>query len=133
LASRPLDAQFTTADMRDLQVWFNLAWCDPAWAESDPRLAELKRKDHDFSEDDKAPLFEAQAEVMAQVIPKYRELADRGQAELTLSPYHHPTLPLLCQVDSARTASPHRQLPERHFSHREDAERQIELGQGLFE
>jgi alpha-amylase/alpha-mannosidase (GH57 family) len=133
LASRPIDAQFTTADMRDLQVWFNLAWCDPAWAESDPRLAELKRKDHDFAEEDKAPLFEAQAEVMAQVIPKYRELADRGQAELTFSPYYHPILPLLCHVDSARTASPHLQLPERHFSHREDAERQIELGQGLFE
>ena len=133
LASRPIDAQFTTADMRDLQVWFNLAWCDPAWAESDPRLAELKRKDHDFTELDKLPLFEAQAEIMQLVIPKYRELADRGQAELTFSPYYHPILPLLCHVDSARTASPHLQLPERHFSHREDAERQIELGQGLFE
>src|SRR3989454_3240771 len=133
LASRPVDAQFTIADMRDLQVWFNLAWCDPAWAESDPRLAELKRKDRNFSEDDKGPLFEAQMEIMQQVIPKYRELADRGQAELTFSPYYHPILPLLCHVDSARTANPQLQLPERHFSHREDAERQIELGQGLFE
>ena len=133
LASRPLDAQFTTADMRDLQVWFNLAWCDPAWAESDPRLAELKRKDRDFSEADKAPLFEAQMEIMSRVIPKYRELADRGQAELTFSPYYHPILPLLCHVDSARTANPQLVLPERHFSHREDAEKQIELGQGLFE
>src|SRR6202140_3489220 len=133
LASRPLEAQFTTADMRDLQVWFNLAWCDPAWAESDPRLAELKRKDHGFSEMDKAPLFAAQMEIMQRVIPKYKELADRGQAELTFSPYYHPILPLIAHVDSARTASPQMKLPERHFSHREDAERQIELGQGLFE
>jgi ADP-glucose type glycogen/starch synthase len=133
LASRPLDAQFTTADMRDLQVWFNLAWCDPVWMEADPRLAELKRKDRNFAEKDKAQLFEAQAEMMARVIPKYRELSERGQAELTFSPYYHPILPLLCHVDSARTASPHLRLPERHFSHREDAERQIELGQGLFE
>ena len=103
LASRPVDAQFTTGDLRDLQVWFNLAWCDPVWAESDPRLAELKRKDHDFTEDDKDPLFEAQMEIMQLVIPKYRELADRGQAELTFSPYYHPILPLLCHVDSART------------------------------
>src|SRR6202165_676068 len=133
LASRPVDAQFTTADLRDLQVWFNLAWCDPAWAESDPRLAELKRKDHAFSEADKAPLFEAQMEIMQLVIPKYRELADRGQAELTFSPYYHPILPLLAHVDSARIANPQLPLPERHFSHREDAERQIELGQSLFE
>src|SRR3979490_1269835 len=106
LASRPVDAESTTADMRDLQVWFNLAWCDPAWAESDPRLAELKRKDHGFTEDDKTPLFAAQMELMQKVIPKYRELADRGQAELTFSPYYHPILPLLCHVDSARIANP---------------------------
>jgi starch synthase len=133
LASRPVDAQFTIGDIRDLQVWFNLAWCDPVWVESDPRLAELKRKDRDFSEGDKAPLFQAQMEIMQKVIPKYRELADRGQAELTFSPYYHPILPLLCHVDSARIANPQIQLPEHHFSHREDAERQISLGLGLFE
>src|SRR3977135_1179991 len=82
LASRQPDAQFTAQDMRDLQIWFNLAWCDPAWAENDPRLAELKRKDRDFTESDKAPLFEAQMEIMQKVIPKYRELAEQGQAAL---------------------------------------------------
>src|SRR5438309_5169248 len=133
LASRSLDQQFSTQEIRDLQVWFNLAWCDPVWVDSDPRLSELKRKDRDFTERDKEPLFEAQAEVMTKVIPKYRELADRGQAELTFSPYYHPILPLLCHVDAARTANPQIKLPERHFSHREDAERQIELGMGLFE
>ncbi|MGH7762128.1 MAG: glycogen/starch synthase [Candidatus Dormibacteraceae bacterium] len=133
LASRLADAQFTTQDIRDLQVWFNLAWCDPVWMESDPRLAELKRKDRDFAEGDKQPLFTAQLDMMKKVIPKYRELADRGQAELTFSPYYHPILPLLTHVDSARIANPQIQLPEHHFSHREDAERQIELGLGLFE
>ena len=133
LASRSPDAQYTTADIRDLQVWFNLAWCDPVWVENDRRLAELKRKDRDFNEEDKGILFEAQLERIRSVIPKYRELADRGQAELTFSPYYHPILPLICHVDSARSANPQIQLPERHFSHREDAERQIELGTGLFE
>src|SRR6266513_2718338 len=133
LASRLPDAQFTDKDIRDLQVWFNLAWCDPVWVESDARLAELKRKDRDFTEDDKTILFAAQLERIRSVIPKYRELAERGQAELTFSPYYHPILPLICHVDSARSANPQVQLPERHFSHREDAERQIELGMGLFE
>jgi len=133
LASRAVDAQFTMGDIRDLQVWFNLAWCDPVWVESDPRLAELKRKDRDFSESDKAPLFQAQMEMMQKVIPKYRELADRGQAELTFSPYYHPILPLLTHVDSARIANPQIQLPTITSHTREDAERQISLGLGLFE
>jgi starch synthase len=133
LASRPIDASFTQADLRDLQIWFNLAWSDPVWMESDPRLAELKRKDRNFTEADKSILFQAQHERMQEIIPKYRELADRGQTELTFSPYYHPILPLICHVDSARSSNPNIQLPERHFSHREDAERQIDLGLGLFE
>jgi starch synthase len=133
LASRSMDAQFTVQDIRDLQIWFNLAWCDPVWVEQDPRLAELKRKDRDFGEDDKTILFTAQLERIRSIVPKYREMADRGQIELTFSPYYHPILPLICHVDSARSANPQIQLPERHFSHREDAERQIELGIGLFE
>src|SRR3989454_7624865 len=44
LASRALDAQFTMADIRDLQVWFTLAWCDPVWVANGPRLPELTRK-----------------------------------------------------------------------------------------
>src|SRR5260370_900942 len=111
LASRPIDAQFTTADIRDMQVWFNLAWCDPVWVEQDPRLAELKRKDRDFAEEDKAILFAAQLERIRSIVPKYRELAERGQAELTFSPYYHPLLPSLCHVDSPPTPTPPLHLP----------------------
>jgi len=134
LASRePVAEAFTTDDIRDLQVWSNLAWCDPAWVDRDTGLTALKVKDHDFSEADKDVLFDAQMQMLRSVIPKYRELADKGQIELTTSPYYHPILPLICHVDSARTASPGIQLPHRHFSHREDAEQQIALGLATFE
>jgi starch synthase len=134
LAARRADADsFTTDEIRDIQVWSNLAWCDPAWVDRDSRLSALKAKDRDYSEDDKAILFGAQLEMVRSVIPKYREMADSGQIELTTSPYYHPILPLICHVDSARTASPGIQLPHRHFSHREDAEQQIALGMTTFE
>src|SRR3982074_3682179 len=71
LASRPMDAQFTVADLRDLQIWFSLAWSHPVWMEADPRLAELKRKDRNFTEADKTVLFQAQHERMKEIIPKY--------------------------------------------------------------
>ena len=134
LAGRPPDAEaFTSDDIRDLQVWSNLAWCDPAWVDRDSRLSALKTKDRDFTEADKAILFDAQLEMVRSVIPKYREMAETGQIELTTSPYYHPILPLICHVDSARTASPGIQLPHRHFSHREDAEQQIAFGMATFE
>jgi starch synthase len=134
LAGREADAAaFDVDDIRDLQVWSNLAWCDPAWVDRDRRLSALKIKDHDFTEADKAILFDAQLEMVRAVIPKYRAMADSGQIELTTSPYYHPILPLIAHVDAARTASPGIELPHRHFSHREDAEQQIALGLSTFE
>ncbi len=133
LATRSETDNFTVDEIRDLQVWTNLAWIDPVYADHDRRLSALRIKDRDFTEADKEILITAQLELVAKVIPKYRELADRGQAELTFSPYYHPILPLICHVDSARTASPQIRLPERHFSHREDAEGQIEIGLTSFE
>jgi len=134
LASKDAAADaYTIEEIRDLQVWTNLAWCDPAWMDSDPRLSELKAKDRLFSEADKDALFAAQLERVQSVIPKYRELAESGQAELITSPYYHPILPLICHLDSARTASPGIQLPDRRFSHKEDADQQIALGLATFE
>ena len=133
LASRPQDAPFSVDEIRDLQVWTNLAWCDPAWVDQDSRLSALKVKDSGFTEGDKEALFEAQLEMVARVIPKYREVADRGQVELTFSPHHHPILPLVSHVASARLALPGLVLPERQFAHPEDARQQIEMGLETFE
>src|SRR5437588_4623642 len=133
LAGRDPRSLFTVEDLRDLQVWFNLAWCDPAWVDADKRLAALKVKDRGFTEKDKQVLFDCQLQRVAEVIPKYRELAERGQAELTFSPYYPPILPLLEDVQSAHIANPGLNLPERPFAHPEDAADQIRLGLEAFE
>ena len=134
LASKQEPAESWSPDeIRDVQVWSNLAWCDPAWVEREPRLNALKIKDSNFSEEDKDALFQCQREIVQSVIPRYRELADRGQIELATSPFYHPILPLVCHVDSARAASPGIELPQRRFSHREDAEQQVKMGMATFE
>src|SRR5256884_9666561 len=133
LASRSETDAFTTEEIRDLQVWYNLAWCDPAWVERDPRLSRLKAQDRGFTEADKDLLFDAQLEMVRRIIPHYARLAERGQAELTFSPYYHPILPLLVDVRSAREALPDIRLPERGFSHPEDARYQLEAGREEFQ
>jgi starch synthase len=133
LAGRSPTDTFTTEDLRDLQVWYNLAWCDPVWVEHDPALSALKAKDRHFSEADKQTLFGAQLEAVGRVISSYSELARRGQVELTFSPAYHPILPLLCGLETAREALPDIKLPPRGFSHPEDGARQLELGRSEFE
>ncbi len=128
LAQRDEDETFTEQEIRDLQVWSNLAWIDPGTLEHDPRLAELKAKDKNFTESEKQLLLDVQLELVAKVIPKYAELARRGQAELTFSPHYHPILPLLVDVENARHAIPGIRLPQHGFAHPEDARRQVDDG-----
>jgi alpha-amylase/alpha-mannosidase (GH57 family) len=48
---------------------------------------------------------------MQSLIPRYSELAQRGQVELCMSPYAHPIVPLLLDMTSAREAMPEAHLP----------------------
>ncbi len=118
---------FTAQEIRDLQVWFNLAWFPPVALESEP-LSELVAKGQGFTEADKQILAETQARRLSQVLPLYREAENRGQVEISTSPYFHPILPLLLNSDSARIATADVILPSRRFAHPEDAREQIELG-----
>ena len=124
---------FNDQDIRDLQLLFNLTWIDPMFRESDPFLRGLVEKQRDFSEEDKTLLINKQFDILRQVIPEYRKLAELGQIEISVSPYYHPILPLLCDTNSARIAMPNVRLPKKRFSHPEDAVQQIKMGTDFFE
>ena len=80
LARRGLTDAFSVDELRDLQVWYNLAWCDPAWVEHDPALSALKAKDRLFSEQDKQVLFEAQMRAVARLASSYSTASRSGAA-----------------------------------------------------
>ena len=103
--------RFRPRDLRDLQVWSNLAWIHPLLFEKDQELAEFKAKGRHYTEDEKQWLLDKQRELLAQVIPLHRALAERGQIELTTTPYYHPILPLLLDKKLAREAMPDVALP----------------------
>ena len=124
--------RFDAQDFLDLQVWSNLTWIDPIFKQ-DAVIGGLFKKGRDFSEEDKLSLIGKQMEILAKILPKYRELQDRGQIEVTFSPYFHPIMPLICDQASARTALPHIQLPRETFSYPEDAEFQVREGLKLYE
>ncbi|MFH0938332.1 MAG: glycoside hydrolase family 57 protein [Planctomycetota bacterium] len=116
---------FKPRDMRDLQVWANLVWFHPVSFEESPLLRELLKKGADFSEQDKSALLQEQKQVLARVIPLHKELAARGQVELTTTPFYHPILPLLNDMRSCQMALPRNPLPNGQTSLADDAEMQI--------
>jgi alpha-amylase/alpha-mannosidase (GH57 family) len=125
-------AHFTSQDYRDLQVWFNLTWCGHRAREKKETIRELLKKGRIFSEEDKTALLEAHQEMIREVIPLYRTLRQRGQVEITVSPFYHPILPLLINSEHALRAMPRAALPG-SFSHPEDAFAQIRHAVSYFE
>jgi alpha-amylase/alpha-mannosidase (GH57 family) len=125
-AARTVRRAFGESDLRDLQVWHKLAWMDPDLLVTDPRLVALVHKDRDYTEDDKAVLRAIELELLARVIPEYREAGARGQVELSTSPFYHPILPLLCDSDAHLHAHPQASRPRARFARPDDARLQID-------
>jgi alpha-amylase/alpha-mannosidase (GH57 family) len=123
---RRLAARFTTQELLDLQVWFNLAWFGYGALHRYPRLAALRTKNRGFTEDDKQEVLALQRQTVQDIVPMYRRLLDRGQIELTTTPFYHPILPLVIDTDHTRRARPDLPLPSR-FRAPEDAEAQLRL------
>jgi alpha-amylase/alpha-mannosidase (GH57 family) len=123
--------RFSQQDYRDLQVWFNLAWCGRE-LRRDPMVAALFHKGRNFSEDEKKSLLERQYAFIGRILPYYRSLLEQNRIELSVSPYYHPILPLLCDNRVAREALPGIILPESPFSYPGDAREQIRLALDRF-
>lgn len=114
-------AHFSLRDWRDLQFLSQLAWMDEEYLGNDPVVSALSARGAGYSEEDKAALRAKQHELLNAVLPQYRLAAERGQIEISTTPYYHPILPLLCDTDIARVSNPHTPVPHPPFRYPEDA------------
>jgi alpha-amylase/alpha-mannosidase (GH57 family) len=117
--------RFNKKDLIDLQCWSNLVWMHPLAFEQDADLYEFRQKGRGWTEKEKQWLLDKQMELLRQVIPLHKELADRGQVELTTTPFYHPILPLLWDKRLARRAMPNVDLPKHLEGYPDDAREQL--------
>jgi alpha-amylase/alpha-mannosidase (GH57 family) len=116
---------FAAQDLLDLQALSQLAWFDEIYLEGDPQVRKLVAKERGYTEDDKSLLRRKEVEIFNRVFEEYRLASERGQIEISTSPFYHPILPLLCDTRIAAESHPGIQLPRRHFQHPEDARDQL--------
>lgn len=109
--SRYLNEQFLV----DLCVWYHISWLAEIPRRSDPRIQKLQSKERNYSLADRRELLGIIGELMASIGPRYRALAESGQIELCMSPYAHPIVPLLIDLNSAKQAMPDVSLPNADF------------------
>jgi alpha-amylase/alpha-mannosidase (GH57 family) len=117
----PWEKIFNINELRDLQVWFQLCHFDEIYKTGDARIKELIKKGENFTETDKKQIEEVEMELLAKVIPGYKKFSDRGQIELSTTPFFHPILPLLVNPQEGRIANPGLPEYDLHFNWKEDA------------
>jgi len=118
--------EFNDQDIRDLQVWFNLAWFDPSFREDIPELKRVVSKARFFSEDDKRVVLTKQIEILRQIIPTYKKYQEQGQIEVSVTPFYHPILPLIYSTEIAKEANKDAVIPDGIFSYPQDCRWHIE-------
>jgi alpha-amylase/alpha-mannosidase (GH57 family) len=95
----------------DLIMWYHLAWMGETVRRSDLRVKRLLEQQTAYTLHDRHELLGIIGELLSSLIGRYRALAERGQVELSVTPYAHPIMPLLLDIESAREAMPDVTLP----------------------
>lgn len=125
---------FSVEDLRDLQMWFNLAWFSLGFRTTEICLPDgttvsvqrFVEKGKGFTEADISAMVAEQYKILCNIVPLYRLLQDRGHIEISTTPFYHPILPLLIDTDHATLDKEGTTLPER-FAWPEDADAQVRL------
>jgi alpha-amylase/alpha-mannosidase (GH57 family) len=118
-------------DLFDLQVWSTLCWFGSTALRDFPVLEQLRRKARGFVLTDKLAMLSVQQRILREFPQQLRDLAESG-ASLSTTPYYHPILPLLVDVESAREALPHLP-PLPSFTYPQDARNQLVQALNRFE
>jgi len=124
---------FTPQEILDLQVLSQVAWFDEIFLADDPQVVRLVKKGRGYSEGDKAIVRSKEIEIFNVTLEEYRKAAERGQIEISTSPFYHPILPLLCDTAIAQESHPGVKLPHHRFRHPEDARDQLRGAVALHE
>ena len=98
--------------LADLLVWYHLVWMGESVRRSSELVARLMTKGSQFTYAERKELFDLIGEIIADIVPRYRKLAERGQIEISSTPYNHPIMPLLLDFAAARESEPNAPLPQ---------------------
>lgn len=124
---------FTLQEYSDIMAWFNLSWIDPYWRIY-PKINELSNKiEGNFTLEDRCDIIEQQRRIMRRIIPSYKKYQEEGKIEISVSPYYHPILPLLCDMNDAVKSNPNLVAPVLKSDMSEDAVHQTKAALDRFE
>jgi alpha-amylase/alpha-mannosidase (GH57 family) len=117
---------FNNSELIDIEVHFLLAWTGTYVKEGETFIQTLINKDANYSENEKQTLIEILYNKVADILPLYKKLAEKNRIELSTSPFYHPIIPLLIDINAAKESYPNVILPRGEISLSIDAAAQID-------
>ena len=94
----------------DVLVWYHIAWLGHALKQTETSEMLIKKAQL-FDKKDRRALLELMYDCISSLIPRYRKLAEDGQIEISMTPYGHPIIPLLNDMENMRCAQPDDPVP----------------------
>ncbi|MGC8503356.1 MAG: glycoside hydrolase [Acidithiobacillus sp.] len=98
--------------LADLVMWYHLAWTGETVRRGSPFIQAMLAKGRGFTREDRQQLLRLLGDLIHNLIPRYRRLAEAGRIELSTTPYDHPIGPLLMDFGAARESLPDCPLPQ---------------------
>lgn len=98
--------------LADLLVWYHLAWTGESVRRENELVVGMMSKGSLFTYKERQQLLALIGELVQDIIPRYRKLAEEGQVELSATPYYHPIAPLMLDFKSAHESAPGIELPK---------------------
>ena len=95
----------------DLLTWYHLVWLGQSLRKQD-EVQKLFAHKGSFDNKQRRSLLGVIRDCLAGLIPRYRALYERGQVELSMTPYGHPIIPLLHDFDNMQCATPEAPRPQ---------------------
>jgi alpha-amylase/alpha-mannosidase (GH57 family) len=112
LDKKPLSCYLNDQFIYDLLVWYHLAWIGETIKRNNADIKKLIEKEGHYTYKDRILLLKIMTALISDIIPRYKKLAADGQIELSVTPYAHPIMPLMIDINSAKDAMPDAPLPE---------------------
>ncbi|MBU2103096.1 MAG: glycoside hydrolase family 57 protein [Candidatus Omnitrophota bacterium] len=107
--------RFSAHDIGDLTALFNLAWLHPYTIKEDKEVRALVAKEKNYSHADRQRIIKKHYEILSRIIPLYNKLLGARRIEITVTPHHHPIMPLIYDTDVLKEF-PYMKKPLARFS-----------------
>ena len=120
-------------ELLDFEVLFMLAWCGNYLRKENKTVKKLFKQEKHYSQKEKTELLECLTEFIKTILPFYSSLQKEGVISLSTTPYNHPILPLLLNMNNAKYANEHTTIVDNHISLRDDAIEQVDRSIALYE